>query len=64
MFVKEMGEKHPKGIKIGMTRAEAVELCNQMRAFWKNLAVEGQEPAGDSPFAQVYRELSRALKTP
>jgi len=64
MFVKEMGEKHPKGIKVGLTRAEAIELRDQMRAFWKNLAVEGQEPTGDTLFAQVYRELSRVLKTP
>jgi hypothetical protein len=47
MFVKEMGKKKPKGIKVGMTRAEAellreslVYVCSCVPGAWRTQTMD------------------------
>jgi len=44
-----------------MSETDARELRHQMKAFWENLSVGRQPPSGNSPFAQIYIELGKAL---
>jgi hypothetical protein len=50
------------GITVVMTEADAKELRHQMAAFWQNRSVGCTLlVSGDSPFAQIYNELGKAL---
>jgi len=48
-------------VAVTMSETDARELRHQMKAFWENLSVGRQPPSGNSPFAQIYIELGKAL---
>lgn len=61
MFVREMGKKKPKGVKVGMTREEATAMLNALQQL--TVYIPGDwYPDTVVPAVNLALELGRVLK--
>ena len=63
IYVELVDEHGENSVQVGMDEDFARDLRDQMKEFWQLDGVhQNDEPTGDSPFAKIYKELSRVLE--